>query len=408
VCGLGAQQPDDGGGQQATPGHYTEWPQLRPLCPCWVKLDPGRRWVAAANPRGRMQVWQLTEDHALGQLLGDTQGAGFGVEQCEWAGDHLFYCGIEGIEDLEAFYGDPPRNIVEYMQEHTKLFAWDAETKRRQPVTTGYMTHTLLGSPSGDKLALFKYRGGLDLSAEVYSVPDFSLMHSFPLGLEAAYRNYVPCYWSDDERYVYALAETRAEPPQQPWQVLVRTGLDGSTQSLSNATDVRLWGRGGMSVTRPTEVLGLGVLNLSPVEGRRFMACTLAPAGAGPGPFRLGFFDATGLVADYPLDAQWDFGPRELRKGRAFMNTVTITPDGQRLILQELPSAGGTRDVWVWAWNYKTRDAQRLVQMPPIDTVFAWIGEEDLVVRAGPPEGEEYYVRTYGVLHVPPAEDEGE
>ena len=90
------------------------------------------------------------------------------------------------------------------------------------------------------------------------------------------------------------------------------------------------------------------------------------------------------------------------------MNTVTITPDGQRLILQELPSAGGTRDVWVWAWNYKTRDAQRLVQMPPIDTVFAWIGEEDLVVRAGPPEGEEYYVRTYGVLHVPPAEDEGE
>jgi hypothetical protein len=388
-------------------GAFSEWQGMREVYEHVLEADPSGRWLAALDRvTKRLRVWRLEAGRGQGELLLDTTQEECFAREAEWVGKHLVFFRIEGYRDKIAWELNPPENPPEYVARHGRLVAWDPEEGSLAVIATELPEYLLSTRTGGGRLAAFnRATDGAGYHVVVYTAPSFAVATSFDLRLEPRYDGgAVPVCWSADDQHVFMVS--MEVPPQigeeRAWQVLLCADLHGSVAGLTNKTDLRLWDKGWFSGQRPGDVLDHG-LYPTPVEAGKLVACTLAPHRTQVK--RLGFFDTGGLVRAYPLERQWHYGPKELRQDEQAMHTITITPDGRRLILQETDEDSRLdygENGWVWAWDYQAKDGQRIVRMPEITRTCGWLQEEYMIVQTDP-VGEGLYA--YGTVHVPKGTD---
>jgi hypothetical protein len=424
-CGSALANNDDPAAAQPE-GRYIQWPALRDPDGYSVAADTQGRWLAVCSrATGRLRVWELSPEVTLGNLRMDSHGQGYVARELLWAGKYLAFWQIEGIEDYQEFESNPPENASEFVTDHSRTVCWDPETEDRWVVARARAPQ-LLTSQTGDRIAVFTTTGEPGaLSARVYSVPELNVARSFVVHLDDSYQRFLleplkVLSWHPDGDRFLALAQAEGRPRRIPpghedsYIVLVVLNSEGSVERLSNATDARLWPEGNWAMaTPPTAVAGIGKLTPTPVQDGKLVACIVGPWGRlAP---RLAFFGLGGVAVEYALGFRWYDGPKPLRReGVVFVN-VTVTPDGRRMILQEVAEERdheyGEKSR-VWAWDFEEQRGQCLALVPRITTVFGWTRQHYLLIGTeGTVEGTaplRWTTNDYGVLYVPPAEDEGE
>jgi hypothetical protein len=370
-------------------------PEPGPVFTPWDGLEKGEYYdvalradgemCAVRDGHGRLQVCRFDEQGRIGDAIWASSGTGAAVDECRWAGEHLVYRSVEGVDDLRAWLNDPPDDILGYMRGHARICVAEPEEKRWETVASGFMATGLLGGADPPRFAVFRYDPPYGLLVEIHDGPSFELGHSYRIERQYRYERLSPRGWfkGSDTMLVLAVARGGTLATQaDTWQGLVAFGADGHEHHLTNSTDNRLWSEGRQSWSRGDEVLPWGVLMPAPVNDWALVAATLAPAGDRR--TRLGFFDANGLVSVLPLDAKWQLGPKELRtQGHYMMNTIAITPDGRKLVLQGLTFDRPAEGDYVWLWDYRTREAELIGRAPPVQRLFGWLRDRFLVVETG-------------------------
>ncbi len=364
---------------------FTPWDEIQRGTHHDIALRDDGEVCAVRDEHGRVAVRRIAEDGGLDASVWPTSALPYATCECAWVGQYLVHQCIDGVEDATAWSREFAGDAAEYMRANSHIRVVDLRNGETKTVASGFRLRHIMSSADPPRFAVFRYDPPYGLLVEIHDGPSFELGHSYRIERQYRYERLSPRGWfkGSDTMLVLAVARGGTLATQaDTWQGLVTFGADGHEHHLTNSTDNRLWSEGRQSWNRGDEVLPWGVLMPAPVNDWALVAATLAPAGDRR--TRLGFFDANGLVSVLPLDAKWQLGPKELRtQGHYMMNTIAITPDGRKLVLQGLTFDRPAEGDYVWLWDYRTREAELIGRAPPVQRLFGWLRDRFLVVETG-------------------------
>ncbi len=424
VCAAGgckageiAAGPGETASQAAT-GMFVPWSPYESVWAMDFYVDGGRRWLAGVERGGRVQVWSMTRDYGLGDMLLDSEPRGFTLQRCAWCGDKLLYGKYEGLIDLDYLEKHPPpEGVYEYCAQRFRSVAWDPETDDEQPGVPGGF-RAAAGDGEGKHLIAFNppyeeqpERPDENL-ARIYQMPGLRLQSEPKLrfgGSVGTGAGSLPWLvgWHPQEDGFYAVAQwlapiSPADPTSFPTALLVFVDADGEIEQLTGPEEPRLRKTGAGEVPAVT-----------PVMERTAVAAMIQHWGGNTG---IAVYDRHGLLREYLFSVRASFPPK-LAEVSPWWRFIACAPDGRHALFQETRDQNNPDDDrngswWVCLWDLEKETHQPIVQMNEITNCFGWLSDTALVVGARaerlPPEASNDELRDYGVLHLTDPEAKAE
>jgi hypothetical protein len=401
ICGASAEVGSsevDPGPPELTCGYWEIFPTPKRE-PYLISVDPDCAWLAMRGQEsGRLRVWQLADDLRLGDLVFDSEGQPFVVGQTAWAGDRLIMYQLLGVRNWLRFDKHPPPDVNEYVTENSRIVALNPKTAEMKPVaaTRGDI---LLGHHSSGAVAVFNGLHGIDgLEMTIYRGPDYEVQLRIQLELGEGYRGQeiMPFAWHPDGRHIFAMAVAVTEQPIRhgtfrghrkafPAPVAISVG-DGAVRNLLADTSMHLLPYGNWALTA-VKFGSVSDQSLTPTTVRQHtrIACLLTdPAKPVLAPRALVAVGLDGVEASYSFPLRAVRGPEEVQQKGHLMQPLTVTPDGQKLLLQQLPMARSARDAgefWIWAWDLAAQRARRLMMMGEVTNIIRWYSEDTVILE---------------------------
>lgn len=391
------------------PGLFSPWRSYRSVRSAGPTADTQRRWVAVAEPKGRLRVWSLGEDAALRDLLLDT-GDSFTLRNLAWCGDLLLYTGWEGrvdLHDLDMF--PPPEGMTAYLAERSRSLAWHPLTHSTgDGVPGGFWV--ALADPPGKRLVVFDRLSQIELReregdnfARIFSMPGFELKQELELRLGDKTHPEIGSSgwllgWHPVEDGFYAVSKCLSplaphDPMEIPFPLLLFIDSSGNVRRLSGNKDPRL-----------AQTHRHGIRAISLIEDGTAVAGKVEHWQGGSG---IAVYDLDGLRREYPFGVYRPFPPK-LMEVAPWWQFIICTPDGRRALYQELPyyTPHADREMrrWVYLWDLEKETYEPVVHMKEIEECYGWLSDTALLVGARaevlPAPIEEADHRDYGVLHL--------
>ncbi len=335
---------------------------------------------------GRLRVWELQPDATLGQLRFDSIPAQCLVRTLVWSEETLVMARIDGVIDVDELDAMPHDDMLALIREQSWVVAWDPRTGRETARQPGSPLALFANPVDGRVLALDDTEERLWVNVTTYSVPELTtqsksiwelrepLAGAFELALW-------PLAFDVTGQTLYALTcvpseATERRPPDRGTRVAIITVDASGTVTWLNATPaLQLFPRGDWALAQPRTLVVSG-LAPTPIRGGAALACIVR--GPTPARHRLVFFNPDGVVYEHEFPANWRGAPKSIAPRPEATQIVSITPDGNNLIVQE-KSASYDRGRALWLWHYADDTLQPLPPTPPITAVFGWAGDRLLV-----------------------------
>ncbi|MEM2368573.1 MAG: hypothetical protein QXQ50_10115 [Candidatus Bathyarchaeia archaeon] len=406
----------------------------------FIELSPDGRFVAALE-KGNMSwvsVWKVNDSLELDAKVYSTEGREFFVQDIEWVGHYLLILVLDGVKTIDETdiigYG--------YYCEHSRILIWDSECGIESDFLKG--DFGLMFAHHKRRSVLLFHRRDFNKKEHVgecrvslYSVPQGKLIKHFKLILNhdpydpewsLGFGGY-PLFWCPDgERFWMTdeYSESNFEVGTIHVPILRVVDLEGKSKIISGEPRKK-W----LIVKKAPFFVQECRKGYDDVKGTSYLAMYRPPAvlvdgklcGVGAaGWYKLRsicFFNEEGLVKEIPLERKrFESLRRSLERiGIKYCEIKALSPDGHRLLLQELKEKekGVVEDAfeipfgekrWVLVWDMETQILRHVLLIGSIDEVYGWVDSSRLIVRARgsqtkTQEGVLIYEWQYGLLCLP-------
>lgn len=389
-----------------------------------IKVDPQHRWVAQLDKgwKGRLKVWRLEENLAVGEEvldIGGRKGQGLFVQDMEWVGGRLLISIIEGYDTLWEWDKKMEEGtlVSKEVPWRVKWLLFDPQTRKMVDLSVNedLLDAQLFAHPSGDKVLIVRAEGALGIRRiKVVSLPTVpfvkpEVVQEMGFPYRQVGRFLYPDQWLPNRQGFWAIGTDEHGQTK-----LFAVGSNGLIRKLT-PDDHHLLHPNSQAYTGLSYEGGLRVEAWTPgivtLKGRYAILMSF--------PKRerehvcLGHYSHERLEKEIViLDVNKPY-PQVLKPLKTCA-AKAIVPDGRRLVLQEGWFAPYGEKKRVWVWDIRAGTVTPLAQVGWITQVYGWLGTEWMVVemRGDPIQVEVEYdiggkrieeraTYEYGLLYVP-------